>query len=91
ISLQETLVAAPSSAVTAILVDSCPLQRITRHHQSYATRVAIHNLQQLAIWLVVSGGRFCGGDWTAVLLARRRFGWCEGENGENWWLRHSKG
>ncbi|WVZ02589.1 hypothetical protein V8G54_023395 [Vigna mungo] len=34
------------------------------------------------------GGRFCGEDWTAVLLAQRRFGWCEGENARDrvgWW------
>ncbi|WVY95990.1 hypothetical protein V8G54_028141 [Vigna mungo] len=30
-------------------------------------------------------------DWTTMLLARRRFGWCEGENGEDWWSRHNKG
>ncbi|WVZ18092.1 hypothetical protein V8G54_005414 [Vigna mungo] len=33
--------------------------------------------------VVAYGGQFCSGDWTAMLLA--------GENGEDWWSRHSKG
>ncbi|BAT92271.1 hypothetical protein VIGAN_07095800 [Vigna angularis var. angularis] len=57
ISLQETLAAAPSSVVTVILADSRPLQHITRHHQSYATRtretLGLHGL--LAGLIVVAG------------------------------------